>query len=188
MFPGRIGALRNLYKDNSKDRLGSTPKKRPWTKEEVELQRVKIEKLDQIEDFDVYENSKTKLRFRKYPWPFWFIGFAFLAGAIYILHLSLIGKIKFKKSIQEFLILSFMAVMAAVFLYTGKIKSTVFDKKNNQLMIRKRNICCHRRSITLYKLADIVDARAVWRGMKVDAVNTVHYSILLEFDNSNKDT
>ena len=71
---------------------------------------------------------------------------------------------------------------------SGKIKSTVFDKKNNKLMIRKRNICCHRRSITLYKLDDIIDARVVWRGMKVDAIDTLHYSIMLEFDNSQKDT
>ena len=78
--------------------------------------------------------------------------------------------------------------MSVVFLYSGKIKSTIFDKNNNRLTIRKRNICCHRRSITHYKLDDVIDARAVWRGMKADAVNTVHYSIMLEFDNSNKDT
>lgn len=86
------------------------------------------------------------------------------------------------------MILSFLAIMAGVFLISGKIKSTVFDKENNQLMIRKRNICCHRRSITIYKLKDIIDARVVWRGMKVDAIDTLHYSILLEFDNSQKET
>ena len=78
--------------------------------------------------------------------------------------------------------------MAGVFLISGKIKSTIFDRKDNKLMVRKRNICCHRRSVTIYKLDDIVDARIVWRGMKADAIDTLHYSIMLEFDNSQKET
>ena len=185
---GGIAAVRKAFADNAKERLGMRKQGKGPTKEELELEEIKRTDLQLIRDFDIYENTSEKLRFRKYPWPFWFLGFAFASGASYLWYLSYTNVIKFKGDLQEVLILSFLAIMALVFLISGKIKSTVFDKSQNKLQIRKRNICCHRRSITVYKLSDIVDARVVWRGMKADAIDTLHYSILIEFDNSQKDT
>jgi hypothetical protein len=121
------------------------------------------------------------LRFRKYPWAFWFLGFSFLAGALAILYLSINGQMKLKKKAYEILIIIFMTVLASAFMTAGRVKSSVFDKKENEFMIRKRNICCQRRSITTYKLQDIIDIRAVWRGIRSGSVDNQKYSIIIEF-------
>lgn len=49
--------------------------------------------------------------------------------------------------------------------------------------MKKRNISCHKRSYTKYKLDDISDVRAVRRGIEAGQVNNVHYAIMVEFDN-----
>lgn len=57
MFPGRIGAIRRTFAARSKERLGMKPKGEALTKDEVELEMLKREKLELITDFDVYENT-----------------------------------------------------------------------------------------------------------------------------------
>ena len=69
------------------------------TKEELELEQIKRTDLQLIKDFDIYENTKEKLRFRKYPWPFWFLGFAFASGTAYLLYASHTSEIQFKGGI-----------------------------------------------------------------------------------------
>ena len=65
---------------------------------------------------------------------------------------------------------------------TGKIKSTIFDKKEQTVIIRKRTISCHCRTITAYDLKALRDVRAVWRGLKAGEIDNRHYAIVLEFD------
>lgn len=77
-----------------------------------------------------------------------------------------------------------MLVMSFAFVYTGKIKSTIFDKKDKKLQIRKRNILCCRKSVTNYCLDEVVDVYAVWRGIRSGAVDNQKFSIILEFQHT----
>jgi hypothetical protein len=67
------------------------PQKKRLTKRDEELELMKHEPMETLSDFDVYELNSRRLRFRKYPWPFWFIGFSFLAGVLLIVHLEMTG-------------------------------------------------------------------------------------------------
>ena len=123
------------------------------------------------------------LRFRKYPWPNWFCGFVFLAGSIAVLILAEEKILTFQSSGAELGLLAFMIISGLIFLWYGRTKSTVFDRKEKAITIRKRNIFCHRRTITKYDLGDLTDVRAVYRGINSGQVRTLHYAIILEFDN-----
>ena len=49
------------------------------------------------------------------------------------------------------------------------------------MTIKKRNTCCDKRSITTYRLDEIEDIRAVYRGYKSGGVDTQKYSIVVLF-------
>ena len=63
-------------------------------------------------------------------------------------------------------------IMSLVFIYKGKIKTTIFDKRCGTLTVKKRNVCCRKRQITTYNLKEIEDVRAVYRGYKSGGVDT----------------
>ena len=129
MFPGRVGAVFSRLNKQESHRLGM-PKKAPTlTAREQELELAKIEPIGTLKDFDIYELNNRRLRFRKYPWPFWLIGGMFANGVLFLVYLELTNQIKIKNTLTEVLIISFMLIMAFAFIYTGKIKSTIFDKK-----------------------------------------------------------
>jgi hypothetical protein len=73
---------------------------------------------------------------------------------------------------RDFFILAVCLILGFLFLYKGKVKSTIFDKRSGTLTIKKRNTCCDRRSITTYKLDEIENVRAVYRGYKSGGVDT----------------
>ena len=85
-------------------------------------------------------------------------------------------------NLKQYGALSFTFVMGILFVYKGKIKTTVFDKRCGTLTIKKRNICCRKRQITTYKLKDIENVKAVYRGYKSGGVDTQEYSIIVEFE------
>ena len=99
MFPGRIGALRGARRRDDDDphglnRLGV---KKPWLRRseilrrqrEAELEDLKeSQRMDEVNEFDLYESTKKVLRFRKYPWPHWFCGFLFLGGSLLCIWLA----------------------------------------------------------------------------------------------------
>lgn len=120
----------------------------------------------------MYENTKDKLRFRKYPWPHWITGFCMWSGFGFIMYMAHERILKFDKKGVEYLLLAFLLICGFAFLWAGRTKSTIFDKKTNSLIIRKRNIFCHRRTITKYNLDEMTDVRAVWRGINSGSVNT----------------
>lgn len=90
--------------------------------------------------------------------------------------------VTFKKKNHEYILLAFLVIIGMVFLVSGKVKSTIFDKQAKKLTIRKRSITCHCRSITNYALEDLKGLRAVKRGIKQGQVETLHYAIILEFN------
>lgn len=73
-------------------------------------------------------------------------------------------------------------IMGIFFLYKGKIRHTILDKKAGTLTIKKRNTFCDKRSIVTYKLKDISDVRAVYRGYKQGTVDTQIYSCIIEME------
>lgn len=75
-----------------------------------------------------------------------------------------------------------MIGMGVVFLTTGKVKSVIFDLHEKEILIRKRTLTCHCKTITKYEMSDLCDVRAVWRGIHTSSINTLHYCIILEFD------
>jgi len=82
---------------------------------------------------------------------------------------------------RDLVLLLICLVLGILFLYKGKVKSTIFDKTAGTLTIKKRNTCCDKRSITTYRLEDIDDIRAVHRGYKTGGVDTEKFSILVLF-------
>jgi len=159
------------------------PKVKKVSKRDAEILEFKTKELRTLSEFDMWENGGKKLRFRKFPWPHWILGAAFLGSAAFILYMVAEDFWTFKKKAHEYFLLAFLILFGLIFLYSGKIKSTIFDKQTRELIVKKRNISCHKRSYTKYKLDDISDVRAVRRGIEAGQVNNVHYAIMVEFDN-----
>ena len=66
-------------------RINASRKKRRRSPSEEEMDLIKMKQHDQIEDIDIRENTKTRLKFRKLPWSEWFLGLAFILGALFLL-------------------------------------------------------------------------------------------------------
>ena len=171
MHPGRIGSIvgfakrmRMKNKEKKYDVNGKLiPQRRKSEEELINLQKTRAKKF---EDADLWENSETKIRFRKYPWPYWILATLFLGGAGFIIFMEQENLVKFKKKNHEYILLACLIIVGMAFLVTGKVKSTIFDKKAKKLTIRKRSITCHCRSITNYNLENLKGLRAVKRGIK----------------------
>ena len=100
MFPGRVGAVFSRLNKQESHRLGM-PKKAPTlTAREQELELAKIEPIGTLKDFDIYELNNRRLRFRKYPWPFWLIGGMFANGVLFLVYLELTNQIKIKRKLK----------------------------------------------------------------------------------------
>jgi hypothetical protein len=82
----------------------------------------------------------------------------------------------------SYILLLFMMGLGTVFIYYGKVKSTIFDKRKNMLIITSITVLCDRK-IKAHRLSDIKSVRAVERGYEKNQVNTRHYKIILEFHN-----
>ena len=118
------------------------------------MEKLKDMPLKELNDKDVWENSKTKLRFRKYPWVHWIVGGCWLLGVAWVLYelRPTFSRLRGINLVKQWALLAFAIFMGVVFLYTGKIRTTVFDREAGTLTIKKRNTCCDRRSIATYKL------------------------------------
>ena len=131
MMAGRIGAI---IMARRRAKLG--PRKR---KSEEELDRLRNYDPRVIQDNDIKENTLTRLRFRKIPWPYWIIGLLFLLGGFFCLYLVyMYGQQESMFSIDSKLLVSysiiiFMVVLGYLFVINGRVKSTVFDKRSGLL-------------------------------------------------------
>jgi len=114
----------------------------------------------------------------------WIVGLLWILGAAWVIYALKEHLFVFKKHkiLKEYSMLTFCVGLGLLFVYKGKIKTTVFDRRCGTLTIKKRNIFCDRRSIMTYKLKDISRVRAVYRGYKSGGVDTQSYSIIIEFD------
>ena len=124
------------------------PRRRP---SEEELERLKKWDHRAIQDKDVKENSLTRLRFRKIPWPYWIIGFLFMLGGFLCLYLvQVYGQPKqlFNEDGEplemhkpnhwiSYSIIVFMIVLGYLFVINGRVKTTVFDKRTGQISVAK---------------------------------------------------
>jgi len=79
MMAGRIGAI---IMARRRAKLG--PRKRA---SEEELDRLRNYDQRVIKDNDIKENTLTRLRFRKIPWPYWIIGMLFILGGLLCFYL-----------------------------------------------------------------------------------------------------
>ena len=124
------------------------------------------------------------MRFRKFPWGHWFLGTTWLGGVIWIIWLINHDLLDFKyhKILKEYMMILVSSILGFFFLYKGKIRHTIFDKKAGTLTIKKRNTCCDKRSIVSYKLKDISDVKAVYRGYKQGTVDTQTYMCIVEME------
>lgn len=53
--------------------------------------------------------------------------------------------------------------MGTLFLYYGKIKTTIFDKRRNMIVINSTTTFCDKK-VKTYRLSDMKSVRAAWRG------------------------
>ena len=166
MFVNRFTVLSRIAKNKD-----GTKKK---SKQQLEIEALKAGDQKDIEDKDIWENNEVKLRFRKFPWGHWIMGVIWMLGTIWMIYEMYEHLFTFAhyNNVKQYGALSFTFVLGALFIYKGKIKTTVFDKRCGTLTIKKRNICCLKRQITTYKLKEIEDVKAVYRGYKSGGVDT----------------
>lgn len=114
------------------------------------------------------------------------MGSMWIIGTVVLIYELRHHMINFKthRTLYNFLAVLFTLLMGLVFLYFGTIKTFVFDKSQGTLTVKKRNTFCDRRKIVTYRLRDISDVRAVYRGYKSGAVDTRAYYIIVEFSSN----
>ena len=179
MFASRISVLKAVT------RLADGKQgERKKSKQQAEFDLLRESDRSQIEDRDIWENSRMKLRFRKFPWGNWFLGGTWLGGVVWLIWAASHDLLDFKyhKVLKEYLMIFICALAGIFFLYKGKIRHTILDKKAGTLTLKKRNTCCDKRSIVSYKLKDISDVRAVQRGYKRGTVDTESYMCIIEME------
>ena len=161
MLFSRVTVLSRIAR-HGKDKNGKPRRRRS----EQELELLKLSPQTAIQDKDIWENNKTRLRFRKFPWAAWIIGSLWILGALWVVYALREHLFKFKKHkiLKEYALLAFCLIVGFAFLYTGKIRTTIFDRQCGTLTIKKRNTCCDKRSIVTHKLSEISGVRAVHRG------------------------
>lgn len=163
MFASRVSVLKAVTRI-ADGKEGQRKKSR----QAAEFDLLRYSNRSAIQDRDLWENSRTKLRFRKFPWGNWFLGFTWLGGVVWVLWAANHHLLDFKyhKLLKEYLMIFICTLLGAFFLWKGKIRHTIFDKRAGTLTIKKRNTFCDKRSIVNYKLSDISDVKAVYRGYK----------------------
>ena len=121
------------------------------SKDERTIESAKTAPIKSLSDFDTWENSRSKLRFRTFPWMHWILGFMWILGLVYVIYSHYRELINLKKNkVWTFSLFVFAFAMGIAFLYTGKVRSVIFDKASGTVTIKKRNTCCDRRSIVTY--------------------------------------
>lgn len=129
---------------------------------------MKSTEVSRIEDSNVWENSRTRLRFRQFPWMHWILGSLWFGGLIWVVISH--GNQLFNLEHSHFTVYSFLvlaSIIGFLFLYTGKVRTVVFDRNEFTVTLKKRNTCCDRRSIVTYNLMTLSDVRAINRSKKI---------------------
>ena len=117
----------------------------------------------------------------------WIIGGLWYAGLAWVAISH--GKELFNLKSNHLTVYSFLffaLVIGFLFLYTGKIRSVIFDRREFTVTLKKRNTCCDRRSIVTYNLAMLSDIKAVNRTKKIGGQDHRTFYILMEFE-ANRD-
>lgn len=84
-----------------------------------------------------------------------------------------------------------MLVLGYLFIINGYVRTTIFDKRAGIIQISKHPIqyylsCCRNKEyskIKVYPMEDISNIRAAMRGIHKGNVNTIHYKIVIDFEN-----
>lgn len=83
-------------------------------------------------------------------------------------------------------LLILLILFGLLFLITGKIKTIQFDSEAKELTIRKKSLTCHCKTVTRYSYDDIMDVKAVWRGVRSGSIDTQRYAIVIDFVDHNQ--
>ena len=76
----------------------------------------------------MYESNKDKMRFRQLPWAHWIMALVALSGFVTLVMSLENHVLKLESKLQAFLLV-FLFAFFLLFLVSGKVKSTVIDKK-----------------------------------------------------------
>lgn len=141
-----------------------------------------LEHHEHIEDFDVKENNKQKLVFRKYPFIEWGVGAAFFATFAFSEMMIQIVNVennnnKLLHSWTQLFLLSFCLFGCMYSLYEGEIESISIDKKTETLLIKYTNILCKKR-YHCHAIGEILNIKAVQKGRKGPS-ETQHYILCI---------
>ena len=136
-----LGAVQAGIKQRSSKE--KTPRQRTPSEEEATLM-VKTPHTD-IQDIDIRENTKTKLRFRKLPWTEWLVGLGLLVGAGLCYGYPQLYEVKKIYELFANIIAIILVIIAGVSFYEGRIESVIFDRKNMMLTIRRTDSTCQKK-------------------------------------------
>jgi len=75
-----------------------------------------------------------------------------------------------------------LMLLSFLFLYAGKVESTIFDKNKNRFTLAKTTVICKSEAKN-YILGDITNVKGVKKGHSGVNVYTLHYKVIVEFKN-----
>ena len=135
-----------------------------------------------VEDYDIKENTKQKMVFRKYPFIEWGVGLCFICAFAFCEYMICISNVEMGKDMffHSWFVIFLMALLlfAGIYcFYDGEIESIILDKKSKTLMVRYTSILCKKRYY-VHALKDISGIRACIRGRKGPA-ETEHYVLCI---------
>eukprot|EP00354_Favella_ehrenbergii_P000144 CAMPEP_0170468132 /NCGR_PEP_ID=MMETSP0123-20130129/11429_1 /TAXON_ID=182087 /ORGANISM="Favella ehrenbergii, Strain Fehren 1" /LENGTH=275 /DNA_ID=CAMNT_0010734629 /DNA_START=6 /DNA_END=833 /DNA_ORIENTATION=+ len=178
----KIGAIAASLK--SKDKA-KKPRKRSPSEEEVEM--LKKQEHTEIQDIDIRENSKQKLRFRKMPWLELLFTILFWGGAIAVFICMHYYKDRLKKSYTIFYIpigiLFFLGFMA---FKEMRFESICLDKTNNTIEIKRYIMAKLDVKLTYAKVDQVVQVYAARKGVSKKAENFTHFNVMLRLSNGQR--
>jgi len=86
------------------------------------------------------------LRFRKLPWTEWFLGAAFIGGAVFILGFLHFHNVKKLANLAANIVMVILVGIGCLCFYEGKIESVVFDRKSGTMILSRTNSACGKKS------------------------------------------
>jgi hypothetical protein len=154
---------------------------KPKTDREI-LTELVYDRLE-IEDRDIVENKKDKLRFRRWPYAQWCFGAICLAVGSWLTWFINYGEMShLDRTWFQIVIITVLLAAGLGSIASGEVHTVVFEnapiKDEGTVMIFKTNILCGRK-YDCYCLSDIAYVSANKRGQKSGGINTTHYVLLI---------
>lgn len=150
------------------------------TQREDDLATLAKKGHESIEDRTIWENSQSKLTFRRIPYREWVFGAMFLLGALFV-EVMLVFVIRESHTWMQVGLVMLLFIIGYCFASAGQVETVVFDKKSGTMLMSYTTIACKKRYVC-YTLDCVKGVKAYHKGLKSGGVDTRHYVIIVEVE------